>query len=133
VLRHPLPGEGDGGSAGDRRLTAGVVSGAAAARKDLLADADTAPDVREYIREKIRAGKFLIKSIHQRQDTITRIATEIVKRQRDFMGHGVSRLKPLTMVQVAEVVGVGLVVVPSGRVIVQVTVAVAATPASVVT
>ena len=74
--------------------------------KDLLADADTAPEVREYIREKIRAGKFLIKSIHQRQDTITRIATEIVKRQRDFMEHGVSRLKPLTMVQVAEVVGV---------------------------
>ena len=74
--------------------------------KDLLGNADTSPEVREYIREKIRAGKFLIKSIHQRQDTISRIATEIVKRQRDFMEHGVSRLRPLTMVQVAEVVGV---------------------------
>ncbi len=74
--------------------------------KDLLGQADTTPEVREYIREKIRAGKFLIKSIHQRQDTITRIAQEIVKRQRDFMDNGVTRLKPMTMVQVAEVVGV---------------------------
>jgi RNA polymerase sigma-54 factor len=74
--------------------------------KDLLGQAETTPEVREYIREKIRAGKFLIKSIHQRQDTITRIAQEIVKRQRDFMENGVTQLKPMTMVQVAEVVGV---------------------------
>jgi len=62
--------------------------------------------VRNYIREKIRAGKFLIKSLHQRQSTIANIAREIVKRQRDFMEKGVTHLKPLTMVQVAEVVGV---------------------------
>jgi len=74
--------------------------------KDLLGQVETSPEVREYIREKIRAGKFLIKSIQQRQDTITRIANEIVKRQRDFLEHGVTHLKPLTMVQVAEVVGV---------------------------
>ena len=74
--------------------------------KDLLSQAETSPEVREYIREKIRAGKFLIKSIHQRQDTITRIAQEIVKRQREFMENGVTHLRPMTMVQVAEVVGV---------------------------
>jgi RNA polymerase sigma-54 factor len=74
--------------------------------KDLLGQSETSPEVREYIREKIRAGKFLIKSIHQRQDTITRIAQEIVKRQREFMDQGVTQLHPMTMVQVAEVVGV---------------------------
>jgi RNA polymerase sigma-54 factor len=74
--------------------------------KDLLGQADTSPEVREYIREKIRAGKFLIKSIHQRQSTILNIANEIVKRQREFMEKGVTSLKPLTMLQVAEVVGV---------------------------
>ena len=74
--------------------------------KDLLANPDTPEATRDYIREKIRAGKFLIKSLHQRQDTITRIAMEIVKRQRDFFEHGVSVLKPLTMLQVADVVGV---------------------------
>src|SRR5512134_1773104 len=74
--------------------------------KDLMAQADSSAEVRNYIREKIRAGKFLIKSLHQRQSTIANIAREIVKRQREFMDKGVAFLKPLTMVQVAEVVGV---------------------------
>jgi RNA polymerase sigma-54 factor len=71
-----------------------------------MAQADSSGEVRDYIREKIRAGKFLIKSLHQRQQTILNIGREIVKRQREFMEKGVAFLKPLTMVQVAEVVGV---------------------------
>jgi len=74
--------------------------------KDLMSQGENSAEVRNYIREKIRAGKFLIKSLHQRQATILNIAKEIVKRQRDFMEKGVAHLKPLTMVQVAEVVGV---------------------------
>ncbi|PYI88579.1 MAG: RNA polymerase sigma-54 factor [Verrucomicrobia bacterium] len=74
--------------------------------KDLMAQPESSTEVREYIRDKIRAGKFLIKSLHQRQQTILNIAKEIVKRQRDFMEKGVAHLKPLTMAQVAEVVGV---------------------------
>ncbi|HWC58238.1 MAG TPA: RNA polymerase factor sigma-54, partial [Verrucomicrobiae bacterium] len=74
--------------------------------KDLMAQGENSAEVRNYIREKIRAGKFLIKSLHQRQATILNIAKEIVKRQHEFMDKGVAFLKPLTMVQVAEVVGV---------------------------
>jgi RNA polymerase sigma-54 factor len=74
--------------------------------KDLMSQGENSAEVRNYIREKIRAGKFLIKSLHQRQATILNIAKEIVKRQREFMEKGVAFLKPLTMVQVAEVVGV---------------------------
>jgi RNA polymerase sigma-54 factor len=74
--------------------------------KDLMAQGENSAEVRNYIREKIRAGKFLIKSLHQRQQTILNIAREIVQRQREFMEKGVAFLKPLTMVQVAEVVGV---------------------------
>jgi RNA polymerase sigma-54 factor len=74
--------------------------------KDIMARPESEPEVREYIRDKIRAGKFLIKSLHQRQQTILNIAREIVHRQREFMERGVSALKPLTMLQVAEVVGV---------------------------
>jgi RNA polymerase sigma-54 factor len=74
--------------------------------KDLMAQGENSPEVRNYIREKIRAGKFLIKSLHQRQQTILNIAKEIVSRQRDFMEKGVAFLKPLTMVQIAQVVGV---------------------------
>lgn len=74
--------------------------------KDLMAQGRNGSEVRDYIREKIRSGKFLIKSIHQRQQTILNIATEIVKRQRDFLDNGTPFLKPMTMVQIAEVVGV---------------------------
>ncbi len=74
--------------------------------KDLMSQGENSPEVKNYIREKIRAGKFLIKSLHQRQQTILNIAREIVHRQRDFLEKGVAHLKPMTMVQVAEIVGV---------------------------
>ena len=74
--------------------------------KDLMAQGGNTAEVKSYIREKIRAGKYLIKSLHLRQQTILNIAREIVKRQHDFMEKGVAHLKPMTMVQVAEVVGV---------------------------
>jgi len=74
--------------------------------KDLLASNGHDMNLREYLKEKIRAGKFLIKCLHQRQQTIYNIATEIVKRQRAFFDQGAAHLKPLTMNQVAAVVGV---------------------------
>ena len=74
--------------------------------KDLLAMSETSSEVREYIRERIKSGKFLIKSIHQRQSTILNIAREILKRQQDFMEKGVAHLRPMTMLQLAETVGV---------------------------
>jgi RNA polymerase sigma-54 factor len=74
--------------------------------KDLMAGGRDDAEVKNYIREKIRAGKFLIKSLHQRQTTIANIGREIVKRQREFMEHGITHLKPMTMAQIAEVVGV---------------------------
>ena len=74
--------------------------------KDLLAESASAADLKEYIREKIRTGKFLMKSIDQRQQTITNIAKEIVRRQKEFFDQGISHLKPMTMMQVAEQVGV---------------------------
>ncbi|MEM9283474.1 MAG: RNA polymerase factor sigma-54 [Verrucomicrobiota bacterium] len=75
------------------------------AYKDLMASGN-GRDARSYIRDKIRAGKFLIKSIHQRQQTIQSIASEIVKRQQEFLENGPSRLKPMNMAQVADEVGV---------------------------
>ncbi|MEI7532796.1 MAG: RNA polymerase factor sigma-54 [Verrucomicrobiae bacterium] len=74
--------------------------------KDLMSAGENNAEVKNYIREKIRAGKFLIKSLHQRQTTICNIGKEIVKRQREFMEKGVAHLKPMTMSQVADVVGV---------------------------
>lgn len=74
--------------------------------KDLMAQDSNGTEVREYIRDKIRSGKFLIKSIHQRQQTISNISHQIVDRQRDFLESGPSALRPMTMVQIADAVGV---------------------------
>jgi RNA polymerase sigma-54 factor len=72
----------------------------------LMANPNTPAEVKKYIREKVRAGAFLIKSINQRQDTIFRIANEIVRVQGQFFEHGISHLKPLTMAEVADQLGV---------------------------
>lgn len=74
--------------------------------KDLMAQDRNGSEVKDYIREKIRSGKFLIKSIHQRQQTISNIAHEIVAKQGDFLTSGPSALRPMTMVQIADIVGV---------------------------
>src|SRR5438309_9854559 len=74
--------------------------------KDIMAQDRNGSEVKDYIRDKIRSGKFLIKSIHQRQQTISNIAHEIVKRQREFFDKGSAFLKPMTMVQIADAVGV---------------------------
>jgi RNA polymerase sigma-54 factor len=62
--------------------------------------------VKEYLREKIRGGRFFIKCIEQRQHTLLNIAKEIVERQRDFFDQGPAHLHPMTMSQVAQAVGV---------------------------
>ncbi|MEP6602508.1 MAG: RNA polymerase factor sigma-54 [Spartobacteria bacterium] len=74
--------------------------------KDIMSQDGNGSEVKDYIRDKIRSGKFLIKSIHQRQQTISNIAHQIVSRQREFFEHGSSHLKPMTMVQIADAVGV---------------------------
>jgi RNA polymerase sigma-54 factor len=74
--------------------------------RELIAKGTLSKQERDYLRERIRSGKFLINSIEQRQQTIERITREIIKVQEAFFEHGVSQLKPLTMTQIAEVVGV---------------------------
>ena len=74
--------------------------------KNLLAKGTLSASEKDYIREKIRAGNFLINSIEQRQKTIERITREILIYQNDFFDGGVSKLRPMTMHQVANSVGV---------------------------
>jgi RNA polymerase sigma-54 factor len=74
--------------------------------KDLLAKGTLSKEEKDYLQEKMRSGKFLISSIEQRQQTIEKITREILRRQLDFFEEGVAKLRPLTMTQVAEVVGV---------------------------
>ena len=72
---------------------------------DLLSNPNTNAETRNYIKEKLMAARMLIKSLGQRQSTIRRIAQVILDSQYDFLEKGVEHLKPLTMQQVADKLG----------------------------
>lgn len=59
----------------------------------------------EFITEKKRSALWLIKSIHQRQRTIYRVARSIVKFQREFLDKGIGYLRPLVLRDVADDIG----------------------------
>lgn len=61
---------------------------------------------KEYIREKMDAARFLKRNIAQRQQTILKVAEAIVAIQRDFLDKGIEHIKPLTLQNIADVVGV---------------------------
>ncbi len=61
---------------------------------------------RRYLQDKIRAARLLIEAIEDRQKTLRRLSQQILDRQKDFFEHGVSHLRPMTMNQMAEVLGV---------------------------
>ena len=74
---------------------------------DMLADPRCSPETRAYIDERIRAARALGDSLANRQDTIRNIAQAIIDAQPDVFRQGtMDALKPLTMQQVAERVGV---------------------------
>jgi RNA polymerase sigma-54 factor len=57
-----------------------------------------------WLNEALADANWLIKAMDQRQRTIMKVATELVKQQEAFFREGVSRLKPLTLRQVAEAI-----------------------------
>ncbi|NUN50543.1 MAG: RNA polymerase factor sigma-54 [Candidatus Brocadiae bacterium] len=73
--------------------------------RDRLADPAAKPEEKEFIRGKIEKAKRLISSIEQRQATLFRISTELVRVQREFLDQGVNHLKPLRMQEIADTLG----------------------------
>ncbi|MFM9828841.1 MAG: RNA polymerase factor sigma-54 [Sphingomonas sp.] len=57
-----------------------------------------------WLSDMLASANWLVKALDQRQRTIIRVATEIVKQQEGFFLHGVSQLKPLTLRQVADAI-----------------------------
>ena len=59
---------------------------------------------RGWLSEKLADANWLVKALDQRQKTILKVASEIVKQQDGFFRHGVSHLRPLTLRAVAEAI-----------------------------
>jgi len=60
---------------------------------------------RDYISERYNAASWLVKALHQRATTILKVAKEIVLQQDAFFRHGVKRLRPLILRDIAEAIG----------------------------
>ena len=74
--------------------------------KELFAQGKIPAKDKAYFSEKMRAGRFLIEAIAQRQRTIEKIARKILVAQREFFEFGPSKMRPLTMSEVATEIGV---------------------------
>lgn len=74
--------------------------------KELLASSTDDKPTRNYLRDQIRDGRAIIRAIDQRQETILAIAREIIERQEPFLEKGPRHLQPMTMNDIAEVIGV---------------------------
>jgi len=62
-------------------------------------------EARAYVEQKLRSAVWLIKSVDQRQRTLRKVTQSIVKFQRDFLDKGLPYLRPLSLRDVGEDIG----------------------------
>jgi RNA polymerase sigma-54 factor len=69
-----------------------------------LASGPQSKSSKAWLNDCLQSANWLLKALDQRQRTIIKVATEIVKQQESFFLRGVEHLKPLTLRQVAEAI-----------------------------
>ena len=68
----------------------------------MMGDEEVPEETKEYIRAKIASGKWLMRNIHQRNNTLLKITEYLADKQKDFFESPSGYLLPLTMKTVAE-------------------------------
>jgi len=76
------------------------------ANEEIGGDRPTDRATSAYARDNVQRAKFFIHSIHQRNQTLLKVARAVVEFQRAFFAEGPKRLAPLTLKDVADEVGV---------------------------
>ena len=61
---------------------------------------------RSFVAESVRAARSIIEAVEQRNTTRMRVVKVILARQREWFEHGPQHLKPMPMVEVAEMLGI---------------------------
>ena len=69
-----------------------------------LASSEAKAD-RDFIKDRFRSARDFIRGVEDRNRTVLRVASQIVDLQRDFLEHGIERLKPMVLRDVAEATG----------------------------
>jgi RNA polymerase sigma-54 factor len=72
----------------------------------MLQEKQTEKEVKEYVKERYKSAIQLLRNIEQRKNTIVKTCDVIVRRQTEFLEHGVEALKPMMIKEVAEEIGV---------------------------
>lgn len=74
--------------------------------RKMLQQKQTEKEVKEYVKDRYKSAIQLLRNIEQRKNTIVRTCDVIVRRQAEFLEHGVNALKPMMIKEVAEEIGV---------------------------
>ena len=72
----------------------------------MLGDPNVAAETKSYIRERIAAAKAIVEAVEKRRDTIESVAPEIFDRQPGFFEKGLKGLRPMTMREIADKLGI---------------------------
>ncbi|NPD66435.1 RNA polymerase factor sigma-54 [Lichenicola cladoniae] len=59
---------------------------------------------RAFLSEKLASANWLVKSLHQRAQTILKVSSEVMRQQEAFLRRGVGHLRPLILRDIAEAV-----------------------------
>ena len=70
--------------------------------KDMIGKSGVDAKARAFLRDQIRDGRSLIRSISLRQETILAIAHKLIDQQTEFLVNGPRHLRPLTMNDIAD-------------------------------
>lgn len=64
------------------------------------------PEAYQYLKDKMKKAFWFLRSLDQRDQTIYKVAHYIVEKQKDFIERGIEYIKPLTLIELAQEIGV---------------------------
>ena len=75
--------------------------------RQLLAKAsDGQPEAYNFLKDRLKKALWFMRSLDQRNQTIHKVARFIVERQKEFFDKGIDFIKPLTLMEIAQDIGV---------------------------
>jgi len=64
------------------------------------------PDAYRFLKDKMKKALWFLRSLDQRDQTIYKVARYIVDKQKDFIDKGLDYIRPLTLMEIAQEIGV---------------------------
>ncbi len=64
------------------------------------------PDAYHFLKDKMKKALWFLRSLDQRDQTISKVARSIVDKQKDFIEKGMDFIRPLTLMEIAQEIGV---------------------------